>query len=285
MKRFPRGQMERHVKIAGLYLATLKAIYLIHQHSHWTTKGSDFYGNHLLFERLYEAAQKSADEAAEKFIRVFSEDALDLGFQNELLEKVLAKFKTASEDPTERSIAAEKQFLQLSQQAYDAFKADEVMTLGMDDMIMSIANKSEEAVYLLQQSLKKQGKQMDESEFLKKVLAVLQKQQVILKKLAQDGSANMQNNKTEIESYLKSAWQTAGLNVGITQMSTPNVTYTAGAGLNSTDGSLINTSESYTVTGVIPANVREKFNAVFLAQIKAQKPELDGKVNAIYTDA
>ncbi len=147
--------MERHVKIAGLYLATLKAIYIVHQHSHWTTKGTSFYGNHQLFSRLYEAAEASADLAAEKFLGLFGEAAIDLKFQNELLNKVLSKFEKLSTDPTAMSLAAEKQFIKLSQDAYNAFEEDGVMTLGLDDMIMSIASKSEEAVYLLQQSLKK----------------------------------------------------------------------------------------------------------------------------------
>jgi DNA-binding ferritin-like protein len=147
--------MERCCKIAGLYLATLKAIYLVHQHSHWTTKGSNFYGNHLLFQRLYEAAQASADLAAEKFLGLLGEDGLNFKLQNELLHKVLTKFEKLSHNPTEMSLAAEKEFLKLSEEAYKAFEDENVMTLGLDDMIMSIASKSEEAVYLIQQSLKK----------------------------------------------------------------------------------------------------------------------------------
>jgi len=147
--------MEKCCKIAGLYLATLKAIYLIHQHSHWTTKGSNFYGNHLLFQRLYEAAQESADLAAEKFLGLLGEDALDFKFQSDLLHKILTKFEKFSDEPTEMSLAAEKEFIKLSKEAYDAFEEEGVMTLGLDDMIMAIASKSEEAVYLLQQSLKK----------------------------------------------------------------------------------------------------------------------------------
>jgi len=166
--------MERCCKIAGLYLATLKAIYLVHQHSHWTTKGANFYGNHLLFQRLYEAAQDSADSAAEKFLGLFGEDGVDFQLQNELLHKVLTKFEKFSGElpsknamskignlydanfyPVEMSLTAEKEFLKLSKEAYDAFEDEGVMTLGLDDMIMSIASKSEEAVYLLQQSLKK----------------------------------------------------------------------------------------------------------------------------------
>lgn len=147
--------MDRCCKVAGLYLATLKAIYLVHQHSHWTTKGTSFYGNHLLFQRLYEAAQGSADMAAEKFLGLFGEDGVDFQYQNGLLSKVLAKFDKLSADPAEMSLAAEKEFIKLSKDSYDAFDDEGALSLGLDDMLMSIASKSEEAVYLLQQTLKK----------------------------------------------------------------------------------------------------------------------------------
>ncbi len=93
--------------------------------------------------------------AAEKFLGVFGEEAVDFKFQNGLLAKVLDKFETLSDDPTAMSIAVEKEFLKLSQEAYKIFEKESVMTLGLDDMIMSIASKSEEAIYLLQQSIKK----------------------------------------------------------------------------------------------------------------------------------
>jgi hypothetical protein len=52
------------------------------------------------------------------------------------------------------SLAAEKDFIKLSKDAYNCFEDEDKMTLGMDDMIMSISSKREEAVYLLQQVLK-----------------------------------------------------------------------------------------------------------------------------------
>ena len=45
--------MERIERLANLYTATLRAIYHVETFCHWTTKGLGFYGNHLLFERLY----------------------------------------------------------------------------------------------------------------------------------------------------------------------------------------------------------------------------------------
>lgn len=147
--------MEKCCKIAGLHLATLRAIYVIHQQNHWLTKGDNFYGDHLLFQRLYESAKDNADAAAEKFLAILGKDALKFSFQNELMFNVLKRYDSLSEKPLEMSLAIEKDFLKLSKDAYDSFKTKDVMTLGLDDMLMSIANKREEAVYLLQQSLKK----------------------------------------------------------------------------------------------------------------------------------
>jgi len=151
--------MDRCFKIAALYVATLKALSLIHQHNHWTTKGSMFYGDHLLFERLYNSVLPNLDEAAEKFIGVLGDECLDYDVQAELLNKVLTKYKNLEGSPLEMSLAAERDFLKLSQDAYDALEEDNHLSLGIDDMIMEIASKREGSVYLLQQTLK--GKNQD----------------------------------------------------------------------------------------------------------------------------
>lgn len=143
--------MDKCSKVAALYVATLKAIYLIEQHCHWTTKGNDFYGDHLMFQRLYESAQEDTDLAAEKFIGVFGLDCMDYATQVDLLNKVLLKYKNI-EDPVDCCLKIEMDFLKFSQAAYDCFKQEETMTLGLDDMIMSIASSREESVYLLKQA-------------------------------------------------------------------------------------------------------------------------------------
>lgn len=145
--------MEKVYKIANFYVATLRAIYLIHQHSHWTAKGTGFYGDHLLFARLYESAEADADLAAEKFLGLFGENALDYQLQLELLGKILARYTEQEGNPTAMSLAIEKDFVQFCSEAYKAFKEENVMTLGLDDMIMSIASKREESCYLLQQTI------------------------------------------------------------------------------------------------------------------------------------
>lgn len=146
--------MEKCNKIAALYVATLKSMALIHQQSHWLTKGIMFFGNHLLFSRLYESVQDDLDLAAEKFVGIFGEECLTYEFQTELLNGALSKYNNLEGSPVEMSLAIEKDFLKLTSQAYGVFQAEGKMTLGLDDMLMSIASNREEAVYLLQQCLK-----------------------------------------------------------------------------------------------------------------------------------
>jgi DNA-binding ferritin-like protein len=146
--------MDKTIKIAALYIASLKGMALIHQHSHWSTRGVAFYGDHLLFERLYNSALKDLDLAAEKFIGLLGDEVLDYDLQNELLHGVLQKYKNLEGSPLEMSLAMEKDFLKFSLQAYHAFEDADKLTLGMDDMLMAIASQREESVYLLQQALK-----------------------------------------------------------------------------------------------------------------------------------
>ena len=141
--------MEKCTKVAALYLATLKALYLIHQQNHWLAKGNDFYGDHLLFQRIYESVQENLDAAAEKMVTLFGDECLDYKLQANLLNKLLLKYGDNSQGLVECSLNAERFFQKLSKSAFDCFEREDNMTLGLDDLLMSVANKREEAIYLL----------------------------------------------------------------------------------------------------------------------------------------
>lgn len=147
--------MDKCSKTAALYIASLKAMALIHQHNHWTTRGDSFYGDHLLLERLYNSTLKDVDLAAEKFVGLFGDQVLAFDLQATLLHKILMKYSGLEGSPAQMSLAVEKDFLQLSKEAYNCFEDEGKMTLGLDDMIMAIASQREESVYLLQQKLSK----------------------------------------------------------------------------------------------------------------------------------
>jgi len=148
--------MNKTSKVCALYIATLKAISLIHAHGHWTNKGIPFYGNHLLFERLYDSALDDLDLAAEKFMGLFGDEVLDYDLQVELLTKLLLKYKNLEGSPLEMSLSITKDFLKLSRDAYNLFKEEGKLeeSLGLDDMLMAIASNHETSVYLIQQVLK-----------------------------------------------------------------------------------------------------------------------------------
>jgi DNA-binding ferritin-like protein len=145
--------MNKCQKMASIYLAMLRSIYNIHQNNHWLTKGNDFYGNHLLFKRMYESAQENADLAAEKFIGILGRGSLTHSSQSELISKITKKYGEKYSDLLEMSLEIELEFLKFSDEAYNCFEQEGNLTLGLDDMLCAIANKREESIYLLRSAL------------------------------------------------------------------------------------------------------------------------------------
>jgi len=154
--------MDKCCKVAALYVASLKGLSLIHQHNHWTTRGAAFYGDHLLFERLYKNILEDLDLAAEKFMGLFGDECLNYDLQTELLSKVLSKYKNLEGSPLEMSLSALKDCIKLCRDAYNCFEEEGKLTLGLDDMLMSIASNLEEGVYLLQQALNESPEESNE---------------------------------------------------------------------------------------------------------------------------
>jgi DNA-binding ferritin-like protein len=142
--------MDKPEHILGLYVAHLRVIGLIHINNHWTCKGDNFYGNHLLFERIYKSAVENADQAAEKCVGLFSSEVLDFSTQAQMIAKLMET--SPAGDPLSTSLAAEKKFLELSERVYQLFEDEGLLTLGLSDMIAAISDSREEAVYLLKQA-------------------------------------------------------------------------------------------------------------------------------------
>lgn len=137
------------IKLLNQYLAILRIAYMVHQHSHWKCKGTGFYGNHLLFQRLYEDAQTRADEAAEKLIGLFGNEALDHAAQLPLMNELC---EYHSDNFMENSLNVEKKFAIIAEDMYNRIKGVGEMSLGLDDMIMSHISQSETAQYLIKQN-------------------------------------------------------------------------------------------------------------------------------------
>lgn len=140
-----------------IYVAYLRALYLVHQNAHWTCSGPTFFALHQLFEKLYLSAQDNGDDAAEKVVGLFGSESLTLSAQTECMGHILGK--CTEENLLQRSLKLEEEFLAFSKKLYETLKNEkpEELTLGLDDLIMSICNDREEAVYHLRQTLRTDG--------------------------------------------------------------------------------------------------------------------------------
>jgi len=134
------------------YISYLRGLYLLHQNFHWISSGANFYGKHLLFERLYKSSQENADSAAEKIVGLFGVDFLDLKIQSKLIQQFLEKYAT-NDDIIINAKKAEEEFISFSKEFFDYLEEEEKLSLGMNDLIMQISNDQETAIYLLGQHI------------------------------------------------------------------------------------------------------------------------------------
>ena len=134
-------------------LAILRAQYLSYQHSHWQSGGRSAYGDHLLFQRLYESVTAQVDELAEKVAGYLGSSCLSPTAQVELISKWVSSWEAAAECHHRRGIKSEEDVQAALKLAYEAIEAEGSMSLGLDDWLMATASAHETNTYLLQQVL------------------------------------------------------------------------------------------------------------------------------------
>lgn len=116
---------------------------------------------------------------------------------------------------------------------------------------------------------------MDENKIIKSLIKIIGNQNTILEKLAQQQSVEAYID------YLKRAWTTAGINTGVSPISTPHIEYTP----PNKSGNNTEIGEMYTLyVGElkIADDMKNKLLNNFRSQVKLQKPELVGKVSVIF---
>lgn len=133
-------------------LSCLRAQYLSYQTSHWQVVGGSFYGNHLLFERLYKTVQEQIDQLAEKIVGYLGRDAVDLTHQMEDIWDFTSAWSQIG-CHHRRGLQSEADLQATLKLAYDTITSTGLMTLGLDDWLMATANSHEANQYLLQQAL------------------------------------------------------------------------------------------------------------------------------------
>jgi DNA-binding ferritin-like protein len=145
----------------SVLLVHLKFLSAVHKNHHWVTKGEPFYGDHLLFQRLYEGVTCEVDSVAEKAIGLGSTANVDLVLQTSQCFKLVQGYgmTTTIPQPTElakRSYLAEMNFLKVASHLVAHMKECGTLTRGLDNLIAGIEDKHEGHVYLLKQRIMSQ---------------------------------------------------------------------------------------------------------------------------------
>jgi starvation-inducible DNA-binding protein len=141
------------------FLACLKLNLTYIQAAHWISKGKSFYGDHLLFERIYNELAEEIDAYAEKVLALSGDETVNpidvLSVAAERLPKIV-KFSGGQDgdELAKYAINSEKYVLAELEKLYHTLKEQDKLTLGFDDMLMSMHNNHENHIYLIQQRAK-----------------------------------------------------------------------------------------------------------------------------------
>lgn len=145
------------IELSGL-LTAAQMLYVLHQTHHWQAKGDNFYGDHLLFERLYNDVLGDIDPLAEKAVGLGGVETVMLMPRMQGVNLLLSCTEPHNVMPqstqlAERSLAAEIMFLNMCAMASFSLKEKGQMTAGLDNLLAGIQDKAEGRVYLLRQRL------------------------------------------------------------------------------------------------------------------------------------
>jgi hypothetical protein len=145
-------------------LAFLRALSIIHQSHHWLTFGDSYFGDHLLFERLYNETQDEIDQVAEKAVGTGCDRSLiNPGWQSGTANRIISYFcgdgvGTGEVNPltyVESSLSAEKHFVDYTGQLAKKMQDRNSLPRGTDNLLAGIEDKHQGHIYLLGQ--RKQG--------------------------------------------------------------------------------------------------------------------------------
>lgn len=140
----------------SVMLAYLEFLSKVHHTHHWISKGDPFYGDHLLFQRLYEGVDEEIDLVAEKAVGLGTTANVDLNLITAQCYRLVQNHGSSSTIPHpaelfRRSYQAEMTFLKFVARLVDSLKESGLLTRGLDNMIAGIEDKHESHVYLLKQ--------------------------------------------------------------------------------------------------------------------------------------
>ena len=130
-------------------ICTMRAAYLTYRNAHWQVQGPEFYGNHQMFERLYDESKDSIDTLAEQIVGTYGPDGIREDAEI-ISERVTAFAQPRA--PVANALLAAMTIQQKLASAYSQMQQEGVLTPGWDDVLQSIAAVNDKHIYMLRQT-------------------------------------------------------------------------------------------------------------------------------------
>ena len=130
-------------------LCRLHALYSIHRSAHWQVVGEPYYGDHLLFQRLYKVLDAEIDKLAERMVYVIGPDTVDADLIVRAQCDMVLDWTYEESCPYARATAAEEGLVDCTERAMSALEDSNHLTLGWEDFLGAVAAQHEEHLYLL----------------------------------------------------------------------------------------------------------------------------------------
>ncbi|NBP15555.1 hypothetical protein EBU95_14345 [bacterium] len=157
-KRFVDEQVKNHGNAQYAELAVLlgatRGLSFVHQQDHWCSKGNNYYGDHLLFMRLYEATDKEIDPLAEKAVGLGSEAFVMMANHMPHTQAFLALVGDELNNPDDvysSGYKAELLFAAIAEEVFKTLKTQGLLTPGLEQLIGTMMDVHEGHLYLLKQ--------------------------------------------------------------------------------------------------------------------------------------
>ena len=141
----------------SVLLTCLRAAAMVHQTHHWQTRGQSFFGDHLLFERLYNGTVPGVDSLGERVVGRGNPGLVEPVRQAKHLAWCIAKCYDGSktdegpEGMVRISLHVEAHVLGAIKIVLRELGQAGLLSDGTENLLQDLADKHEEFVYLLKQ--------------------------------------------------------------------------------------------------------------------------------------
>ena len=140
----------------SVVLVYLRFLGILNQTNHWISKSDPFYGDHLLFERIYNNITEEIDGMAEKAVGLGGTQNVNASLQTSQVARLIAAHTMHSTIPQSTDLArsslrAETPFLRIIDEVHNTLKEMGMLSLGTDNFLAGVADVHESHVYLLKQ--------------------------------------------------------------------------------------------------------------------------------------